>query len=100
MARAAGIEQAVTVRTVDEFRDAAVKALAGPGPTVIVAKVTPETPDLGPKLMDGRENKYRFVRYIEETSGQTVLKPSIVGRSEKKPAAGETTAAGKRQGGG
>ncbi len=30
--------------------------------------------------MDGRENKYRFVRYIEQTESTTILKPSIVGR--------------------
>lgn len=79
MARAAGIEHAVTVWTVDEFMVAATRALAG-GPSVIVAKVTKESPDVAPKLMDGRENKYRFVRYLEETGGQTILKPSIVGR--------------------
>lgn len=80
MAKAAGIEHAVTVWTVAEFMAAATRALTQPGPSVIVAKVTKESPDVAPKLMDGRENKYRFVRYIEETSGQTVLKPSIVGR--------------------
>lgn len=79
MAKAAGIDHAVTVWTVEEFMAEAVKALAG-GPSVIVAKVTKESPDVAPKLMDGRENKYRFVRYLEETSGQTILKPSIVGR--------------------
>ena len=41
---------------------------------------TPESPDVVPKLMDGRENKYRFVRYVEETAGITILRPSIVGR--------------------
>jgi sulfopyruvate decarboxylase subunit beta len=80
MAGAAGILHAVTVWTVEEFTAAARHALAGNGPSVIVAKVTKESPEVAPKLMDGRENKYRFVRYIEETSGRTVLKPSIVGR--------------------
>jgi len=76
---AAGIRHAVTVRTVEAFTAAARRALAG-GPSLIVAKVTPESPDVEPKLMDGRENKYRFVRYVEATSGVTILKPSIVGR--------------------
>ena len=49
---------------------------------MIVAKVTGETEPVGPKLMDGRENKYRFVRYVEETEGQTILKPSVVGRRD------------------
>ncbi len=80
MGRAAGIEHAVTVWTLDEFSAAASRALEGREPSLIVAKVTPESPDVVPKLMDGRENKYRFVRYVEETAGITILRPSIVGR--------------------
>ena len=49
---------------------------------MIVARVTGETEPVGPKLMDGRENKYRFVRYVEESEGVTILKPSIVGRRD------------------
>ena len=64
------------------FRKAVEGAWHGGGPWVIVARVTGETEPVGPKLMDGRENKYRFVRYVEETEGITILKPSIVGRSE------------------
>jgi hypothetical protein len=79
MGLAAGIDHAVTVWTVEAFLGAVERALRG-GPSLIVAKVTPESPDVEPKLMDGRENKYRFVRYVEETTGKTVLKPSIVGR--------------------
>jgi thiamine pyrophosphate-dependent acetolactate synthase large subunit-like protein len=79
LGRAAGIEHAVTVWTLDEFGAAVRRALAG-GPSLVVAKVTQESPAVAPKLMDGRENKYRFVRYIEDTTGLTVLKPSIVGR--------------------
>ncbi len=82
MAVAAGISSAVTVRTVDEFQEAARMALAGPGPAVVVAKVSAETPAVGPKLMDGRENKYRFVRHIEATEGRTILRPSVVGRKD------------------
>jgi hypothetical protein len=49
---------------------------------VIVCKVVAEKPPVEPKLMDGRENKYRFVRYIEETEGTIILKPSVVGRKD------------------
>jgi hypothetical protein len=45
--------------------------------------VVSETPPVEPKLMDGRENKYRFVRYIEETEATTILRPSVVGRKEQ-----------------
>jgi thiamine pyrophosphate-dependent acetolactate synthase large subunit-like protein len=82
IAQGAGIRGACTVNSVDAFRKAVEGAWHGGGPWVIVARVTGETEPVGPKLMDGRENKYRFVRYVEETEGITILKPSIVGRSE------------------
>ncbi len=82
IAKGAGISNAVEVRTIEEFTAAARKALADKGPWVIVAKVVAEKPPVEPKLMDGRENKYRFVRYIEETEGTIILKPSVVGRKD------------------
>lgn len=78
----AGVRAVRTVEDVEAFQDAAQLVLQGGGPWVIVARVSPETEPVGPKLMDGRENKYRFVRYIEQTAGMTILKPSIVGRRE------------------
>jgi sulfopyruvate decarboxylase subunit beta len=80
VAKGSGIENSVGVDTIDAFTAAATKALAGNGPWVIVAKIVAEKPPVEPKLMDGRENKYRFVRYIEETEGRTILRPSVVGR--------------------
>lgn len=82
IAEGAGIRAVRTVRTLDEFTEAARAALAGGGPWFIVAKVSGETEPVGPKLMDGRENKYRFVRYVEQTEGITILKPSVVGRND------------------
>jgi sulfopyruvate decarboxylase subunit beta len=82
MAQGAGIRGACTVDSVDAFREALQGAWHGGGPWVIVARVTGETEPVGPKLMDGRENKYRFVRYVEESEGVTILKPSIVGRRD------------------
>jgi len=82
MAKSAGIVNAIEVRELDDFKRVATEALAGKGPWVIVCKVVAEKPPVEPKLMDGRENKYRFVRYIEQTEGTTILKPSVVGRRE------------------
>ena len=82
MAKAAGIFNAIEIRKIEDFRDVAKKALAGKGPWVLVCKVQSEKPPVEPKLMDGRENKYRFVRYIEQTEGTTILKPSVVGRKD------------------
>ena len=82
VAKGAGVRNAIGVREIDEFAEVAGKAIAGNGPWVIVAKVVAEKPPVEPKLMDGRENKYRFVRYIEQSEGRTILKPSIVGRDD------------------
>jgi len=82
MAKAAGIANAFEIRQIEDFRDLATKALAGKGPWALVCKVQSEKPPVEPKLMDGRENKYRFVRYIEQTEGTTILKPSVVGRKD------------------
>ncbi len=78
----AGVRAVRAVEDVKAFQDAAHLALQGGGPWVIVARVSPETEPVGPKLMDGRENKYRFVRYVEQSEGMTILKPSIVGRRD------------------
>jgi thiamine pyrophosphate-dependent acetolactate synthase large subunit-like protein len=85
IARGAGIQAVETVTSAEAFRAAAERALGAdgpPGPWVIVAKVSGSSPRVSPKLMDGRENKFRFVRHIEATEGVTILKPSVVGRSE------------------
>ncbi len=82
IAKGAGIENAVGVHDIETFTETARAAVAGNGPWVIVCRVVSEKPPVEPKLMDGRENKYRFVRYIEETEGTTILRPSVVGRKE------------------
>jgi thiamine pyrophosphate-dependent acetolactate synthase large subunit-like protein len=82
MAKGAGIVNAYEVREIAQFKELATKALAGKGPWVLVCKVQAEKPPVEPKLMDGRENKYRFVRYIEQTEKTTILKPSVVGRKD------------------
>jgi hypothetical protein len=85
MAKAAGIANAFEIGKIEDFKDIAAKALAGRGPWVLVCKIQSEKPPVEPKLMDGRENKYRFVRYIEQTEGTTILKPSVVGRKDSYP---------------
>ena len=82
IAKGAGINNAVEISRIEDFKEVAAKALAGQGPWVLVCKVVAEKPPVEPKLMDGRENKYRFVRYIEETEGTVILKPSVVGRKD------------------
>ena len=82
MAKAAGIANSFEIGVLEEFKEIVTKALAGNGPWVIVCKIVAEKPPVEPKLMDGRENKYRFVRYIEKTENTIILKPSAVGRTD------------------
>jgi len=77
VARASGLAQVHRVESVDDFAAAVRAALKeGAGPTVIVARTGPEQAFVGTSLMDGRENKYRFARYIEATEKLTLLRPS------------------------
>jgi thiamine pyrophosphate-dependent acetolactate synthase large subunit-like protein len=76
MARAAGIEHATSVRTLDEFKAAAGPALRENGLRFIVCKVEES---LGHRKitrtnMDLPENKYRFVRYLERTEGKPIFR--------------------------
>jgi thiamine pyrophosphate-dependent acetolactate synthase large subunit-like protein len=83
IAKGAGIVNAIEVSKIEDFKAAATKAVAAnSGPWVIVCKVVAEKPPVEPKLMDGRENKYRFIRYIEATENRIILKPSVVGRKD------------------
>ena len=85
VARAVGIESVWTTDMLEGTRAALAGIFADgdrAGAAVLVVKVSSETPPVAPKLMDGRENKYRFVRHIEATEGITVLRPSVVGRRE------------------
>ncbi len=73
MARGAGIEQVETTRTLDEFKEAAQRALADKALHCIVAKVEKGIKKLPPVYIDGRESKYKFVRYIEETEKTCII---------------------------
>jgi thiamine pyrophosphate-dependent acetolactate synthase large subunit-like protein len=79
IARGAGIKSVCTVGTTQNFGEAVDRAFKGGGPSVIVAKVAKEREVVSLNRMDGRENKYRFVRYIEETEQITILRPSAEG---------------------
>ena len=77
IARGAGVDQAFTVRTVQEFDDHCAKGLASDVPYVVVAKVAGTVqPDIKRKHSDGREDKYIFVRYVEATENIVIMGPS------------------------
>ncbi|HEX7790233.1 MAG TPA: thiamine pyrophosphate-dependent enzyme [Afipia sp.] len=77
IARGAGVEQAFTVHTVEEFDDHCARGLASDEPYIVVAKVAGTVqPDIKRKHSDGREDKYIFVRHVEATENIVIMGPS------------------------
>lgn len=76
MARGAGIENAITVRELSEFEKAIDLAFQATEATVIVVKVPSGAAPIPFYAMDGIENKYRFIRYIEKTENIQIIKPA------------------------
>ncbi|MBI4527443.1 MAG: thiamine pyrophosphate-binding protein [Deltaproteobacteria bacterium] len=72
MARAAGIREAYEVRTLQEFETQARAALGRQEISYIVAKVEAAGKRMSTN-MDGKEAKYRFVRYIEKSEGIKII---------------------------
>ncbi len=84
VARAAGIESSWAVLTVEDVVDRVRYALANPGPHFIWATVeTGRTVRLS-RPFDELENKYRFVRHVEQTEGLTILTQPL-GHSQERP---------------
>jgi thiamine pyrophosphate-dependent acetolactate synthase large subunit-like protein len=77
IARGAGIGDAHTARTLEEFTQLCQQGLRAGHPFVIVAKVDPSVPqDIRRKHSDGHEDKYIFVRHVEATEGIVIMGPS------------------------
>ena len=76
IAQGAGIKQARTVTTVEEFREAAKEALRTEGLRYTVCKIQSVVKrDIDRKMTDGLEDKYNFVRHIEAIEGIRILRP-------------------------
>lgn len=81
--RGAGIRNVREARTVADFEAAFRSGQDSQGSTLIIAKVeveTKATESSGKLLGDGRENMYRFVRYVERTEGKRSLRMFKPGR--------------------
>jgi Thiamine pyrophosphate-requiring enzymes [acetolactate synthase, pyruvate dehydrogenase (cytochrome), glyoxylate carboligase, phosphonopyruvate decarboxylase] len=72
MANAAGIENSYTVTSPEEFESETRASMQRKGPSYIVAKVEAAGTRMSTD-MDGKEGKYRFVRYIEKTEGIKII---------------------------
>lgn len=77
VARAAGIESSHAVTTVEGLVEAVSYALSHDGPHFIWARIEAGRTPVPPLRYDELENKYRFIRYIEETEGTSILKMPI-----------------------
>ena len=74
LAKGAGYKQALWVKSLDEFQGAFVRANERNELTLIAVKVEPGQPAHLPALkLDEIENKYRFMRYLEETEKTGIL---------------------------
>ena len=77
MARAAGIKNSHWSKTVEEFAAAAAAALRGTELCFIGAKVTTERTAVPPFPIDEVENKYRFMRHIEQSEKIEIFKVNL-----------------------
>ena len=77
IARGAGIEHAYAVKTLDEFDQHCDAGLRAQSPYVVVAKIDRSVKrDIKRKHSDGREDKYIFVRHVEQTENIVIMGPS------------------------
>jgi thiamine pyrophosphate-dependent acetolactate synthase large subunit-like protein len=73
IARSAGIQSSRPVGVVDDLKEAVSYALSHEGPHFIWARIEAGRAEVPPLRYDELENKYRFIRYIEETEGINIL---------------------------
>ena len=76
LAKGAGYKHACWVKSPEELRREFLQAWKRNEISFIAAKVEPGQPKLPPIRSDELENKYRFIRHIEETEKKSILGPS------------------------
>ena len=75
LARGAGIEGVTVQTSVESFATDLKAALRHEGFHFFVVKVKPGRVTGAPKTISGMENKFRFMRYVEEKLGKTIFQP-------------------------
>jgi thiamine pyrophosphate-dependent acetolactate synthase large subunit-like protein len=74
LAKGAGYKHALWIKSPDQFRAAFLEAWERNELTLIAVKIEPGQPaNLPPLRLDEIENKYRFMRYLEETEKRNIL---------------------------
>jgi thiamine pyrophosphate-dependent acetolactate synthase large subunit-like protein len=77
IARGAGIQSSATIESTDAFASEFSRFRSAGGPAVLVCKIEPAyVRGEGPNF-NGQENKFRLVRWIEETEGIKILEGSV-----------------------
>jgi thiamine pyrophosphate-dependent acetolactate synthase large subunit-like protein len=77
IAKGAGIQRSATIESTDLFANEFSRFKSVGGPAVLVCKVEPTyVRGEGPNF-NGQENKFRLVRWIEETEGIKILEGSV-----------------------
>ena len=77
LARAAGIESAVEASTPQDFAAAVERALGTDGPHFIWCRIEQGRANVPPFPYDELDNKYRFVRFVERTTGKRILQQPV-----------------------
>ena len=62
------------MNSVEELKDAVSDALKSDGPHFIAANIESGRTEVPPLKYDELENKYRFIRYVEDTEGKSILR--------------------------
>ena len=70
----AGIKSARAAHSIDDLKDAVANALKNDGPHFICANIEAGRAEAPPLKYDELENKYHFIRYIEDSEGISILR--------------------------
>jgi thiamine pyrophosphate-dependent acetolactate synthase large subunit-like protein len=73
LAKAAGVPNVATVETVEDFEREVNVAFTASGCRFVDVRTHPSATRVAPRQIDGIEDKYRFVRYVEQLEGQAIL---------------------------
>lgn len=84
VAKAAGIQSSRCVSTVEDLKEAVSYALGHDGPHFIWVTIEAGRTQVPPLKYDELENKYRLIRYLEETEGVSILQVPIPHSYETK----------------
>ena len=88
IARGAGWANVLTANTVAEFEQAFLRALRSNDLYFILAKVEAGAADVPAAALDSQENKYLFVRYIENSENLKILTSTLSRASDPGPKSG------------